>query len=82
MGPLVPILLLAYLFLNIYDTYKVLKIPPPSSRGGAQPSQRAMTQRKRDMKGIMTIWIVWVWLRFTSHVLLSPTRPDRPRFPL
>ena len=70
MGPVVPILRLAYLFLNIYDTYKVLKIPPPSTRSGGQPSTRAMTQRKRDMKGIMTIWTVWVYflplVSFTS----------------
>lgn len=59
MGPVVPILRLLYLFLNIYDTYKVLKSPPPSARNAGQPSARAMTQRKRDMKGIMTIWIVW-----------------------
>lgn len=59
MGPVVPVLSLLYLFLNIYDTYKVLKCPPPSARNGGQPSARAMTQRKRDMKGIMTIWIVW-----------------------
>ena len=76
MGPVVPILRLAYLFLNIYDTYKVLKIPLPSPRSGGQPSPRAMTQRKRDMKGIMTIWIVWVCFYTSSHVLLPQTRPD------
>lgn len=81
MGPVVPILRLAYLFLNIYDSYKVLKIPAPSARSGGQPSLRAMTQRKRDMKGVMTIWTVWVFL-FSSYVLFSLTRPYRPRFPL
>ena len=80
MGPVVPILRLAYLFLNIYNTYKVLKIPPPSARNGGQPSTRAMTQRKRDMKGIMTIWIVWVCPPSYPSLLL--TRPDHPRFPL
>lgn len=77
MGPVVPILRLAYLFLNIYDTYKVLKTPAPSQRSGGQPSLRAMTQRKRDMKGIMTIWIVWVRLLpclfcFRPPVLIVP----------
>ena len=82
MGPIVPILRLAYLFLNIYDTYKVLKGPVPSARSGGQPSVRAMTQRKRDMKGIMTIWTVWVCLRPSSRVSLPLAHPDRPRFPL
>jgi len=77
MGPIVPILRLAYLFLNIYDTYKVLKPPTPSARSGGQPSVRAMTQRKRDMKGVMTVWTVWVCLHpssalcFCRHVLIA-----------
>ena len=82
MGPVVPILRLTYLFLNIYDTYKVLKIPPPSPRNGGQPSIRSMTQRKRDMKGIMTIWIVWVCFQPPRMLYYRPTCPDRPRFPL
>lgn len=79
MGPIVPIFRLAYLFLNIYDTFKVLKIPP--SRNGGPPSLRAMTQRKRDMKGIMTIWTVWVCfhprhkLFFRWHILIVPDSP-------
>ncbi len=56
----VPVLRLAYVFLNVFDTFKVLRLPPPSARNGGQPSARAMSQRKRAMKGIMTIWIVWV----------------------
>lgn len=56
----VPVLRLAYVFLNVFDTFKVLRLPPPSARNGGQPSARAMSQRKRAMKGIMTVWIVWV----------------------
>ncbi|KAF9462006.1 hypothetical protein BDZ94DRAFT_1195247 [Collybia nuda] len=55
----VPILRLAMLFLNVYDSYKTLKFPPPSARNGGQPSQRAISQRKRDMKGCLAVWIVW-----------------------
>ena len=56
----VPVLRLAYVFLNIFDTFKVLRLPPPSARNGGQPSARAMSQRKRAMKGTMTVWMVWV----------------------
>lgn len=56
----VPVLRLSMLFLNIYDSYKVLKRPQPSARNGGQPSQRALSQRKRDMKGSLAVWIVWV----------------------
>lgn len=57
----VPVLRLAMLFLNVYDSYKTLKFPPPSSRrNDGLPSVRAMTQRKRDMKGCLAVWIVWV----------------------
>ncbi|KAI0832738.1 hypothetical protein BC628DRAFT_1499477 [Trametes gibbosa] len=55
----VPVLRLAYVFLNIFDTFKVLRLPPPSARNGGQPSVRAMSQRKRAMKGTMTVWMVW-----------------------
>ncbi|KAL7282631.1 hypothetical protein ACG7TL_004103 [Trametes sanguinea] len=55
----VPVLRLAYVFLNIFDTFKVLRLPPPSARNGGQPSARAMSQRKRAMKGTMTVWMVW-----------------------
>ncbi|KAG6861962.1 hypothetical protein C0995_009146 [Termitomyces sp. Mi166 len=48
------------LFLNIYDSYKTLRMPPPSSRNEGRPSQRALVQRKRDMKGCLAVWIVWV----------------------
>ncbi|KAI0375960.1 hypothetical protein BV20DRAFT_960040 [Pilatotrama ljubarskyi] len=55
----VPVLRLAYVFLNVFDTFKVLRLPPPSARNGGQPSARAMSQRKRAMKGTMTVWMVW-----------------------
>ncbi|PBK93877.1 hypothetical protein ARMGADRAFT_902046, partial [Armillaria gallica] len=49
------------LFQNTFDTFKTLKLPPPSrsSRNGGLPSARAMQQRKRDMKGCLAVWIVW-----------------------
>jgi len=68
MAPTVPILRLVYLFFNIYDTRKVLKAPAPSARNGGVPSSKAMTQRKRDMKGVMTIWIVWVCFKISPLV--------------
>lgn len=70
----VPALRLLYVFLNIYETFKVLKLPPPSARNGGQPSTRAMGQRKRAMKGCMTIWLVWVSVRgysIQSYRLIS-----------
>lgn len=67
---------LTYLFLNIYDTYQVLKYPPPSTSNGGQPSIRAMAKRKRKMKGVVTVWMVWVCrLRgtyFRQHTLIVP----------
>ena len=60
MGLLVLVLRSYLVFQNVYVTYKTLKMPPPSSRNGGKPTIRAMAQRKRDMKGCMTIWIVWV----------------------
>jgi receptor expression-enhancing protein 5/6 len=58
---LVVLALRSYLvFQNVFITFKTLKLPPPSSRNNGQPSIRALTQRKRDMKGCMAIWIVWV----------------------
>ncbi|EAU82705.2 hypothetical protein CC1G_08862 [Coprinopsis cinerea okayama7 len=55
----VHILRSAMLFMNIYDTYKTLKPPPPSTRDPSRPSVRAATQRKRDLKGCLAVWIVW-----------------------
>lgn len=70
----VPMLHLAMLFLNVYDSYKTLKFPPPSSRrNDGLPSVRAMTQRKRDMKGCLAVWIVWccfaVYERFGEAII-------------
>ncbi|KAH7931329.1 hypothetical protein BV22DRAFT_966050, partial [Leucogyrophana mollusca] len=55
----VPALRLFMLFLNVYETFKTLKIPPGSVRRGGKPSIRALTQRKRDLKGCLAIWVVW-----------------------
>ena len=60
MGLVVLILRCYLVFQNVFITFKTLKSPPPSSRHNGQPSVRALTQRKRDMKGCMAIWIVWV----------------------
>ncbi|OCH94298.1 hypothetical protein OBBRIDRAFT_747968 [Obba rivulosa] len=55
----VPILRLAYTFLNVFDTFKTLQQPPSSVRNNGKPSIRALSQRKRAMKGCMTVWLVW-----------------------
>ncbi|KAF8874357.1 hypothetical protein BD779DRAFT_1397939, partial [Infundibulicybe gibba] len=55
----VPALRLAMLFLNVYESFKIMKTPPPSARNGGRPSVRALSQRKRDMKGCLAVWIVW-----------------------
>ncbi|TFK29024.1 hypothetical protein FA15DRAFT_664677 [Coprinopsis marcescibilis] len=55
----VPVLRGVMLFMNVYESYKTLKPPPPSTRNPTRPSVRAATQRKRDLKGCMAIWIVW-----------------------
>ncbi|KIM35158.1 hypothetical protein M413DRAFT_449867 [Hebeloma cylindrosporum] len=67
----VPILRLLMLFLNVYDSYKTLKEPQPSSRNGGRPSIRAMSQRKRDMKGCLAVWIVWAALSIYERLLES-----------
>lgn len=56
----VPALRLLMVFMNVYDTYKSLKIPP--GRKGGPPSIKAMTQRKRDLKGCLAVWVVWCCL--------------------
>lgn len=58
----VPVLRFFVVFLNVYETFKTLKPPPPSARRGGQPSVRAITQRKRDIKGCLAVWVVWVML--------------------
>ena len=55
----VPALRLFLLFLNVYETFKTLK-PPARSRRTGEQTPRAVSQRKRDMKGCMTIWLLWV----------------------
>src|ERR1700712_4449659 len=62
MALIVPILRLMMLLLNIYDTFKVLKLPRPSARNSGQRTVRALSQRKRNMKGCLAVWIVWVRL--------------------
>ncbi|KAJ7098662.1 hypothetical protein B0H15DRAFT_878478 [Mycena belliarum] len=55
----VALLRLAMLLLNIYETMKVLKLPRPSARNSGQPTVRALSLRKRNMKGCLAVWIVW-----------------------
>ncbi|KAI0091839.1 hypothetical protein BDY19DRAFT_870960, partial [Irpex rosettiformis] len=64
MGIVVPILRTAFVLLNIYETFKTLKHPPPSARNGGQPSVRAMSQRKRNMKGCLSVWLIWFCYAF------------------
>jgi hypothetical protein len=61
----VPILRLSMLFLNVFETFKTMKPPTASARRGGQPSVRAITQRKRNMKGCLAVWIVWVGYHFS-----------------
>ncbi|KAG1873733.1 hypothetical protein DFJ58DRAFT_759932 [Suillus subalutaceus] len=71
----VPALRLFMVFMNVYDTYKTLKIPP--GRKGGPPSIKTMTQRKRDLKGCLAVWVVWCCLaayertfdRFVSFIV-------------
>ncbi|KAF9238777.1 hypothetical protein BU15DRAFT_47356 [Melanogaster broomeanus] len=55
----VPVLRLFMVCLNVYETFKTLKPPQPSTRRGGQPSVRALNQRKRDLKGCLAVWVVW-----------------------
>lgn len=55
MDPVIQALCLAYLFYNIYGTYKILKVPAPSTLSDGQPTVRPMTQRKRDVNGVTTV---------------------------
>ncbi|KAH8094892.1 hypothetical protein BXZ70DRAFT_1078847 [Cristinia sonorae] len=56
---LLPILRAFWVFSNVFDSFKTLRLPPPSARNGGHPTVRAMSQRKRNMKGCMTVWLVW-----------------------
>ncbi|EJD01528.1 uncharacterized protein FOMMEDRAFT_90004 [Fomitiporia mediterranea MF3/22] len=58
MAVVVPILRIFLLFLNVFESFKTLKPPRRSPRTGEQ-TPRAISQRKRDMKGCMTIWLLW-----------------------
>ncbi|PPQ94796.1 hypothetical protein CVT25_007433 [Psilocybe cyanescens] len=71
MALFVPVLRLLMLFLNVYDSYKTLKNPPPSSRNSGRPSIRAVSQRKRDMKGCLAVWIVWTSLSIYERTMES-----------
>ncbi|KAJ7771017.1 hypothetical protein DFH07DRAFT_804519 [Mycena maculata] len=55
----VPILRLVMVLLNIYETFKVLKPPRLSRRNSGEPTIRALSHRKRSMKGCLAVWIVW-----------------------
>lgn len=68
----VPILRLVMLFLNIYESYKTLRKPKPSPRHSGQPSVRALSQRKRDMKGCLAVWLVWVHVSTVLCIFLEP----------
>ena len=61
----VPVLRLAYVFLNVFETFKTLRLPRPSARNGGQPSARAMSARKRAMKGCTETW----YTRLVLHLL-------------
>lgn len=70
MPVIVPLLRVGLLFLNVYDTFKILKLPQRSVRTGKRTIQ-AMSQRKRNMKGCMCVWLVWV-----RHTLLFRHKYD------
>ncbi|KAK7054006.1 hypothetical protein R3P38DRAFT_2853859 [Favolaschia claudopus] len=69
MALIVPILRLVMLLLNTYDTFKVLKLPRPYPRDSGQPSVRALSQRKRNMKGCLAVWIVWCCLTMYERLV-------------
>ncbi|KAG9016115.1 hypothetical protein FRB93_011589 [Tulasnella sp. JGI-2019a] len=59
------VLRLGLLCLNVLDSFKVMKAP--KARKGHAPSERAVTARKRDMKGMMCVWVVCAcWLKIES----------------
>ncbi|KLO19945.1 hypothetical protein SCHPADRAFT_817421 [Schizopora paradoxa] len=68
MPVIVPILRVALLFLNVYDTFKTLKLPQRSARTGKRTVQ-ATSQRKRNMKGCMCVWLVWCASIFLERIL-------------
>ncbi len=50
----VPILRALYVFLNVFETYKTLKLPPPSALSG-QTTVLAISARKRARNGCMIV---------------------------
>ncbi|EMD40544.1 hypothetical protein CERSUDRAFT_40564, partial [Gelatoporia subvermispora B] len=68
---IVPVLRLAYTFLNVFETFKTLRPPLPSARNNGRPSVRALSQRKRAMKACMTIWLVWACFAMYERTLDS-----------
>lgn len=50
------------LFQNVYTTFKALKPPKPSrkAKNGVDPAVKAKAARKRELKGMLACWIVWV----------------------
>jgi len=56
---ILPLLRALWVSSNVYDSFKTLKTPPPSQKNGGQPTVRALSQRKRNIKGCMTVWLVW-----------------------
>lgn len=66
------ILRLALLGYNVLDSFKTLK--PKVRRGQDAPSARAVAQRKRDMKGILCVWVVSV----SAFSFVAATCPSPP----
>ncbi|TRM67503.1 hypothetical protein BD626DRAFT_478992 [Schizophyllum amplum] len=59
MSLIAPAMRVAMVCTNVWETYKTLKPPPPSPRNGGRPTLRAQSQRKRDMKGCLAVWLVF-----------------------
>ncbi|KAL1747255.1 hypothetical protein HDZ31DRAFT_32379 [Schizophyllum fasciatum] len=73
MSLIVPALRVAMAFSNVWETYKTLKMPPPSARNGGRPTIRALSQRKRDMKSCLAVWLTFccftLYERFAERVI-------------
>ncbi|KDQ15386.1 hypothetical protein BOTBODRAFT_108542, partial [Botryobasidium botryosum FD-172 SS1] len=63
---------LLLLFLNVFDSFKTLKTPPPSRRrnasGSRRPSARATSIRKREMKATLCLWVVWAFWTYCVKI--------------
>lgn len=64
------LLRLALLCVNVLDTFKIVKAPKVR-KGQTAPSVRALLARKRDMKGMMCVWIVSVSQMSTPMLLVA-----------